>query len=118
MDNCNVGSKHEYIKRMNRLKSQLAAKIDTLDIERPSNELTYSEIEALYDIYASAKQNNSPNFKNAGLVNALESRTLKTLYAESHSAFYDPLKSQIVSGLAAGLAQSNLQQVHTRQELD
>lgn len=40
------------------------------------------------------------------------------MYAESHSAHYDPLKERLVGGLAAGLAKSNLQSIHTRQEMD
>jgi hypothetical protein len=40
------------------------------------------------------------------------------MYEESYSAHYDPLKERLVGGLAAGLAKSNLHQIHTRQEMD
>jgi hypothetical protein len=40
------------------------------------------------------------------------------MYEESHSAHYDPLKERLVGGLAAGLAKSNLHQIHTRQQMD
>ena len=40
------------------------------------------------------------------------------MYDEAQSAQYDPLKERLVAGLAAGLAKTNLQQVHTRQQLD
>jgi hypothetical protein len=51
-------------------------------------------------------------------VASMESRTLKDSYIEHHSAFYDPLKSQLVSGVAAGLTKTNINLAHTTQEMD
>jgi hypothetical protein len=80
--------------------------------------LSYAEVEKLYDIYASAKHHGGPKFTNPKLVASMESRTLKDSYIEHHSAFYDPLKSQLVSGVAAGLTKTNINLAHNTQEMD
>jgi len=80
--------------------------------------LRYTEVEKLYDIYASAKQSGAPIFTNTKLVAAMESKTLKDSYVEHQSAFYDPLKSQLVSGIAAGLTKTNINMVHATQQMD
>lgn len=85
------------------------------------NELNINTFEKLYESYATIKTSldasvRALNFTNTNLLSALENREAHLFrYEEYHSGNYDPLKPRVLSGLAAGLTQADMELIYQNQ---
>ena len=101
---------------------QVIRAIDDLHFDVIDNELSWDNFEKLHEAYltiklSNHKPTNEVNFKNQNLLSSLENPEVHLMrYPESHAAWYDPLKPRLVSGLAAGLSQADMEILHEWQQ--
>jgi hypothetical protein len=96
--------------------------LDDLHFDVIDNELSYDDFVKLHEAYLTIKLSQSEkthaiNFKNQNLLSSLENPEVHLMrYPESHAAWYDPLKPRLVSGLAAGLSQADMEVLYEWQQ--
>jgi len=102
----------------------ILVRLNSMNFDVISNELTFREFDQLYDAYVNLKHSEVKSmrdlwltsFSDESLRRAFDLREMAQLnYAENESANYDPIKPRVLGAFTESLARANLQDLHIMQ---